>query len=73
MRLVLQPIVKDFAVGMVEHARYGGAQFEHQRRDFLVQSRLVIHRRQQSDRDHDKGLILRRPQRHREAVDMRAP
>ena len=31
------------------------------------------HRRQKPDRDHDIGLVLRRPERHRETVDVRAP
>ena len=49
------------------------AEREHQRRDFGMQPLLVIHRRQQPDRDDDEGLVLRRPDRHREAVDVRAP
>src|ERR1700733_9948767 len=72
-RFALHPIAEDIAVGAFEHAADRDAQFQQPWRDLLVQPPLVVHRRQKTDRDHDEGLILRRPQRHRETVDMRAP
>src|SRR5258708_14618141 len=68
-----QPIAKQFSVGAVEQAADRGAEFAHLRCDFPVQALLVIHRGQKTDRDHHEGLILRRPQRYREAVDVWTP
>ena len=61
MRLVLQPVAEQLSVGALEQAADRAGQFAHLRRNFLVQALLVIHRRQQADRDHHEGLILRRP------------
>src|SRR5271168_2149495 len=61
-RFSLQPVVEDVAFGPLQKSAYRRAQRDHPRRDFLVQALLVIHRRQQADRDHDEGLVLRRPQ-----------
>ena len=72
-RFSVQPIAEDIAVGALEHAADRKTQIDHSRRNFLVQPLLVIHRRQQADRHHDEGMILRRPDRHRETIDMRAP
>src|SRR5438132_699384 len=72
-RLSRKPVGEDVAVGAPKQAADRHAQFEHQRRDLLVQPLLIIHRGKQSDRDHDEGLVLRRPERHRKTVDMRAP
>src|SRR5258707_9755734 len=72
-RFALQPIAEQLSVGAFEEAADRAAQFQKLWRDLPVQPLLIIHRREQSDRDPDEGLILRRPQRHREAVDMRAP
>src|SRR5882762_6555621 len=72
-RLALHAIAEDISVGALKHAADRGAQFQKSRRDLLVQPLLIIHRGQQTDRDDNVGLILRRPHRHREAVDMRAP
>src|SRR6185312_7730823 len=68
-RLALQAAVEDVAFGAFEQPADGNPQVDHQGSHVLVQSFLVEHRRQQSDRDHDKGLVLRRPQGHRKAVD----
>src|SRR5215468_738208 len=72
-RLPVQPIVEDIALGAFEQAANGNAQLDHPRRHLFVQPLLIEHRRQQPDRDHDEGLVLRRPQRQREAIDVRAP
>ena len=72
-RFSIQPVREYISVGALQHDADRGAQLQHLRRDLPVQPLLVEHRRQQSDRDHHVGLILRRPQRHREAVDVRAP
>src|SRR5258708_36150655 len=72
-RLSLQPIVEEFSVAALKQAADRGAQVQKPRRDLLVQPLLIIHGREQTDRDRDEGLILRRPHRHREAVDVRAP
>src|SRR5450756_1983597 len=69
-RFSLQPVVEEFAVGALQQAADRGAEFPHRRRHLPVQALLVIHRRQKPDRDHHEGLILRRPQGHRETVDM---
>src|SRR5580698_11293176 len=60
-RVSLQAIVEDISVGALQHAANSDAQFQEPRRDFLVQALLVIHRGQKTDRDHDEGLVLRRP------------
>src|ERR1700739_754874 len=67
------PTVEDISVGALEQAAYRNAQLHKLRRDVPVQPLLVIHRREQTDRDDHKGLILRRPHRHGEAVDVRTP
>src|SRR5262249_45969530 len=72
-RLPLEPVVEEIAFPAFEQRADRGTEVDHQRRDVLIQPLLVVHRRQQSDRHHDEGLILRRPKRHREPVDMRAP
>src|SRR5882672_1283413 len=72
-RLPLQPVAEELSVGALEQAADRRGQFPHPRRDFPMQPFLVKHRGEKSDRDHDECLILRRPQRHRETVDMRAP
>src|ERR1700753_2503210 len=72
-RLCLNPVAEDIPVGPLQQRADRDAEFEQPRRDLPMQPRFVIHRRQQADRDHHEGLVLRRPHRHREAVDMRAP
>src|ERR1700687_4674958 len=72
-RFPLQPIAEELTVGAFEQAADRGAQLAHLRRDFLMEALVLIHRRQQADRHHDEGLILRRPQRHRDTVDVRTP
>src|ERR1700722_9729182 len=72
-RLAGYAIPEQISVDAFKHAADRGAQFQQPRRDLIVQPLLVIHRGQKTDRDHHEGLVLRRPQRHREAVDMRAP
>src|SRR5690242_1412460 len=72
-RLAVQPVLEKIAFGAFKQPADGNAQLDHQRRHLLVQSLLVEHRRQQPDRHDDEGLVLRRPQRHREAINMRAP
>src|SRR5580692_257888 len=71
-RLALDPIAEEI-VGALQHAADHGAQFQQRRSDLLVQPPLVIHRGQKTDRDHHECLILRRPQRHGESIDMRTP
>src|SRR5437868_1077571 len=68
-----KPVGEDVAVGAPEQASDRHAQFEHLRRDLLVQPLLIVHRGKQPDRDHDEGLVLRRPERHCKTIDMRAP
>src|SRR5438128_11846093 len=58
-RFSLQPIGKDVAVALEQRAD-GGGEIEHPRRHLLVHPLLVIHRRQQPDRHHHVGLVLRR-------------
>src|SRR5215467_5183847 len=60
-RLAVEPVVEDVAFGAFEQTADGYSQFDHLRSHLLVQPLLVKHCRQQSDRDHDEGLILRRP------------
>src|SRR5581483_7425839 len=72
-RLPLEPVVEEIAFSAFEQGADRSAELDHQRRHVLVEPLLVVHRRQQPDRHHDEGLILRRPQRHREPVDVRAP
>src|SRR5580698_4498394 len=54
----LHPIAEDIAVGAFQEVADRDAQFQQPWRDFLVQALLVKHRRQQTDRDHHKSLIL---------------
>src|SRR4051794_37726348 len=72
-RLLVQPVAEDVAFRALEQATDRLAQCEHRSRHLLMQPRFIVHRGQQSDRDHHIGLVLRRPQRHREAVDVRVP
>src|SRR5215813_9025272 len=72
-RLPLEPVVEEIAFSAFEQRADHRTKVNHQRRHVPVQSLLVVHRGQQPDRHHDEGLILRRPQRHRQPVDMRAP
>ena len=71
--LSFQTVREDIALGALEQAADRGSEIEHRRRHLPVQPFLVEHRRQQPDRGDDEGLILRRPDRHRDAVDVRAP
>src|SRR4029077_6261419 len=64
-RLPLEPVVEEIAFSAFEQFADRGTELKHQRRDIPVQTLLVVHRRQQPDRHHDEGLILRRPQGHR--------
>src|SRR6201996_5799960 len=59
-RLPLEPVVEEIAFSTLEQRADRGAKLDHQRRHVLVQPFLVVHRRQQPDRHHDEGLILRR-------------
>src|SRR5271165_2252522 len=72
-RLPLQSVVEDVALRRFEQAADGGGKLAHRRRDLVVQPPLVVHRGQKPDRHHDDGLVLRRPQRHRDAIDVRRP
>src|SRR5882672_2220002 len=72
-RLALHAIAEDISVGALKHAADRDAQFQKPRRALLVQPLLIIHRGQKTDREHNECLILRRPQRYREAVDMWTP
>src|ERR1700761_6101436 len=60
-RLPVQTVVEDVALAALEQPANGHGQFEHCRSHFLVQTFLIEHRRQQPDRHHDEGLVLRRP------------
>ena len=60
-RFPLYPIAKDIPVGALQQAADRGAQFQKPWRDFGVQPLLLIHRGEQTDRNHHEGLILRRP------------
>src|SRR5665213_67395 len=71
-RLALDPI-EDIRLGAVEQVTYGDAQLQKPRCYLAMKPRFVEHRRQQADRHHDEGLVLRRPHRHRQTVDVRAP
>src|SRR6185437_5496048 len=55
-RLVLGPAAEDVSVRALEQKTDSSPKLEQPRRDFLVQSRFVIHRRQQPDRHHDISL-----------------
>src|SRR3954452_12991168 len=57
-RFSLQPVGKDVAVAFDQRGD-GGGKIKHPRRYLLVHPLLVIHRRQQADRDHHIGLVLR--------------
>ncbi len=72
-RLSFQTACEDVALAAFEQAAERGTQLEHVRRHFPVQPLLVEHRGKKSNRRDDVSLILRRPHRHREAVDMRTP
>src|SRR5579883_2087196 len=72
-RLPLHPVVEDVAFGRLEQAADGGGELAHRPGRLPVQPLLVIHRREQPDRHADDGLVLRRPQRHRDAIDVRRP
>src|SRR5215216_1180430 len=72
-RLSFDTVGEDVALGAFEQAAERNTELEHQRRYFRVQPLLIEHRREQPDRRNDEGLILRRPDRHRATVDMRAP
>src|SRR6516162_256821 len=72
-RLALQTVVEEIAFGAFEQLPDGTPEFDHRRRHLRVQPPLVVHRSEQPDRHHDKGLVLRRPERHREPIDMWAP
>src|SRR5215813_261464 len=61
-RLPLEPVVEEIALSAFEQRANRGTELDHQRRHVLVQPLLVVHRRQEPDRHHDEGLILRRPQ-----------
>src|ERR1700744_4272874 len=58
-RLPVQTVGEDVALAAFEQLPDGRGQFEHGRRQLLVQPFLVEHRRQQPDRHHDEGLVLR--------------
>ena len=72
-RLSFDTVGEDVAFGAFEQAAERSTELEHLRRRFLVQPLLIEHRREQAYRRDDVGLILRRPDRHRATVDMRAP
>src|SRR6266568_2898773 len=72
-RFARDAIVEDIAFSAFEQAAKRAAELEHQRRDFGMQTLLIIHRGQKADRDDHEGLVLRRPDRHREPVDVRTP
>ena len=72
-RLSFQTAREDVALGAFEQAADRSSELEHLRRHVLVQPLFIEHRREQTDRHDDEGLVLRRPHRHRETVDMRAP
>src|ERR1700739_1014291 len=72
-RFPFHPTVEDISVSALEQAADRDAQLHKLRRDVPVQPLLVIHSREQTDRDAPKGLVLRRPYRHGEAVDVRPP
>src|ERR1700721_3734825 len=72
-RFSFHPTVEDISVGALEQAADRDAQLQKLWRDIPMQPLLIIHRREQTDRDDDKGLVLRRPHRHSEAIDVRAP
>src|ERR1700761_5238730 len=72
-RLALQAVVEDIAFAAFQQRADGGSQLDHRRRHILVQALFVEHGREQPDRNDDECLVLRRPQGHRDAVDVRAP
>src|SRR5690242_478310 len=72
-RLPLEPVVEEIALSAFEQAADRITELDHRRRDIAVQPLLVVHRREEPDRHHDERLILWRPNRHRETVDVRAP
>src|ERR1700761_7479844 len=72
-RLPVQTVVEDVALAALEQPADGNAELDHDRRHLLVQALFVEHGREQPDRNDDECLVLRRPQGHRDAVDVRAP
>src|SRR5262249_37396973 len=72
-RLPLEPVVEEIAFSAFEQLADRGTELDHQRRNILVEPLFVVHRRQEPDRHHEEGLISRRPHRHRETIDVRAP
>ena len=72
-RFTRDAVVEDVAFRAFHQTAERATEFEHQWRDFGMQPLLVIHRREKTDRDDHEGLVLRRPDRHRESVDVRAP
>src|SRR6516225_30378 len=56
-RLALQ-LVEEIALGALEQPADRDRQFDHLRRHLLVKPLLVIHGREQPDRNHDIGLVL---------------
>src|ERR1700757_1470890 len=71
--LPLQPVVEDVAFRRLQQIPDAGCKLADRRRDLQVQAFFVVHRSEQPDRHADEGLILRRPQRHRDAIDVRRP
>ena len=72
-RFSFQPVGEDVAISALEQTTDRSTEFEHHRRHFPVYPFLIEHRREQSDRRDDEGLVLRRPQRHRATIDVRRP
>src|SRR6195952_3079985 len=72
-RFFVHAAAEEIAFRILDQRTDRNTQLTHLRRDLAVQPRLVEHRRQQSDRDHHKRLVLRRPQRHRATIDVRRP
>src|ERR1700726_257159 len=55
-RFPFHPTVEDISVGALEQAADRDAQLQKLWRDIPMQPLLIIHRREQTDRDDDKGL-----------------
>src|SRR5436309_4897404 len=72
-RLSFDTIGEDVALGAFEQTADCNAELEHLRRHLPVQRLLGKQRGEKAARHDDEGLILRRPHRHRAAIDMRAP
>src|ERR1700688_1329158 len=60
-RFARDPAGEEFRLGALEHAADRSAQLQKPRRYLPVQTLLIKHRRQKTDRDHNECLILRRP------------